>query len=100
MARLRFDTEARKELTDAARWYAARSPSAGREFRKRVENELQRILRDPSALARYAGEIRFATVELFPFCIFYVIDDVGVLVLAVAHTSREPGYWRARRSNG
>lgn len=37
----------------------------------------------------------------FPFCIPYVAEEGRVIVLAVAHARREPGYWRERMvSNG
>jgi len=32
----------------------------------------------------------------FPFDLFYVIGDADILILAIAHESRRPGYWRSR----
>jgi len=35
-------------------------------------------------------------VDGFPFAIVYVELDAQILVLAVAHGKRRPGYWRER----
>jgi hypothetical protein len=32
----------------------------------------------------------------FPFALIYRIDIVGLVVVAVAHTKRQPDYWRGR----
>jgi hypothetical protein len=30
----------------------------------------------------------------FPFSVFYRSDSDGILIFAIAHNSREPGYWQ------
>jgi plasmid stabilization system protein ParE len=35
-------------------------------------------------------------VKGFPFSIFYRPDRDGIIVFAVAHQARQPGYWRSR----
>jgi hypothetical protein len=42
---------------------------------------------------------RRAVVDVFPFVVFYRIDESrrSITIVAVAHTSREPGYWGGRR---
>lgn len=41
---------------------------------------------------------RRAVVNGFPFVVFYRIDEPRrtVIIVALAPTSREPGYWRTR----
>jgi len=34
------------------------------------------------------------------WALIYLLEDETVLVLAVAHGSRRPGYWRSRRAEG
>jgi hypothetical protein len=40
--------------------------------------------------------VRFRLVDRFPYQIVLELRRESVLVLAVAHTSRRPGYWRRR----
>jgi toxin ParE1/3/4 len=35
-------------------------------------------------------------MDRFPFTIVYTELPDEVLIIAIAHASREPGYWRAR----
>jgi hypothetical protein len=32
----------------------------------------------------------------YPFCLFYVVLDARLVILAVAHVRRRPGDWRSR----
>ena len=43
-------------------------------------------------------EYRQAIVDVFPFVVFYRIDEVRrtLVIVAIAHTRREPGYWKTR----
>ncbi len=40
--------------------------------------------------------VRKWALRRYPFCLFYVVVDAGVVILAVAHVRRRPGYWRSR----
>jgi hypothetical protein len=40
--------------------------------------------------------VRRFLLPRFPFAVAYVIRGDDVLVLAIAHTRRRPGYWRGR----
>jgi toxin ParE1/3/4 len=35
----------------------------------------------------------------FPYGILYTIEPDYILILAVMHCSRKPGYWKSRRSS-
>jgi hypothetical protein len=35
-------------------------------------------------------------LSAFPFSIIYWVTDDAIIVLAVAHHRRRPGYWRGR----
>ena len=43
------------------------------------------------------GEIRHFVLRRFPFSVVYFVGDKVIYVLALAHGSRVPGYWRSRR---
>ncbi len=43
-----------------------------------------------------AGNYRRVNLSVFPFYIAYVIRGETVVLLAVAHSAREPEYWMKR----
>ena len=62
-----FHPEAKRELDEAATCYGA------------VDEHLRHFV-----------------LKRFPFSVVYAATDELVYIMAVAHGSREPGYWRAR----
>lgn len=97
-ALLRPDAEA--ELLAAWAWYEAQRSGLGDEFVACVEAALAIAARAPNAYPLIVGEVRRALVRRFPYGIFYMLESETVVVLAVAHARREPGYWRARLGEG
>jgi hypothetical protein len=45
-------------------------------------------------------DVRRARIGRFPWSFVYVVLSKQVLVVAVAHARRRPGYWRSRLSSG
>ncbi|MCB9760182.1 MAG: type II toxin-antitoxin system RelE/ParE family toxin [Alphaproteobacteria bacterium] len=94
---LAFKPEALDELEEAAAWYEARRPGLGMEFLAEIER-LNRLIRDhPEAcpIWRVGYPYRRAVARRFPYVLFYLVED-RVVVMAVAHARREPGYWLGR----
>ena len=95
------DAEAAEELADAARWYGRRRPGLGRDLIAAVRRAFATISENPHAFALVADVrpdlgVRRFTLQRFPFAIIYLELESELRVLAVAHGSREPGYWRRR----
>jgi hypothetical protein len=44
----------------------------------------------------FEEDIRRYLVRVFPYAILYSVEDDYVLIIAVMHLSREPGYWKDR----
>jgi plasmid stabilization system protein ParE len=96
---LRFDDEAVEEMDAAAKWYEARRENLGLEFVAEVRQALIAIANAPHTWPVAGGEPRARRFLLrrFPYSIVYIQLDAEIRILAVAHTSREPGFWRTRR---
>lgn len=99
--RIRFDHEAAEELEMAAQWYDARRTNLGLDFLAIVRDALERIEDRPQTwpLARDVPvelNVRRFVIRRFPYSIIFVELDAEIRVLAIAHTSREPGFWRGR----
>jgi len=83
-------------LIDAWLWYEQKRSGLGDEWVGCVEAVLGEIALDPALHVAVHGEVRRALVRRFPYAVFYVVEPAQVLVLAVAHVRREPGYWLDR----
>ena len=94
--RWEFHPEALEEYGHAARYYAARDPALALEFIAAVEDAIARIIEGPERWAPLEADIRRRLTRVFPYGILYVIEPAGIVILAVMHLSREPGYWRSR----
>jgi toxin ParE1/3/4 len=98
--RLTIDDEAQDEARQHVEWYAARNPRAAARLAELFIETLQRVVRHPLQFALMEGEnrndVRRARLDGFPIIVIYQLLDDEVFVVAIAHTSRQPGYWRAR----
>jgi toxin ParE1/3/4 len=91
-----FHPEAEAELGDAASFYEARVEGLGKAFADAVERTILFIRRYPEAGTRVDQFRRRVVVRGFPYSVVYQTQPDAVLILAVAHARRRPGYWRAR----
>ena len=101
MRRIRVDSEAARELEEAAAWYDTESPGAGHRLLDAFENALGILREDPLPLVAVPGEAgrlgaRRLLLHRFPFDIVMVAEGDAFVVIAVAHHSRRPGYWMER----
>ena len=93
----RFHPEALAEYEEAARYYAERQPDLDLRFIAAVEDAIARVCEAPERWRVFGGgEVRRHLTRVFPFGILYTVEPDYVLIVAVAHCSREPGYWRHR----
>lgn len=88
--------EASLEYEDAVAWYHERNPSAAERFRDAIRCRLGEIAQSPKRWPRLDEDHHFALVERFPYFIVYTprVDDV--LIVAISHSRRRPGYWQGR----
>jgi toxin ParE1/3/4 len=97
-ANVEFHRLARKDYDDGFDWFAARSIATAQRFKLAVDEAVRRIVDAPLSLPKLSGEYRWVRVTRFPYMIvFRVRGPDDVVVAAVAHTSRRPGYWRHRQ---
>ena len=94
--RYEFQPEALAEFEEAARYLATRQSGLEIRFIQSVENAIARVLESPRAFRVFDGEVRRCLTHVFPYAVLYVIEPDYILILAVMHCHREPGYWRHR----
>ena len=94
-----FHPEAHEEMIESARFYEERSEGLGSDFLIAVEETTRRIEQFPEAGPIDRANTRKRLVSGFPFTILYEIQPDRILVAAVMHQHRRPGYWRKRLSS-
>lgn len=91
-----FATEAELEAREAFLWYEARNPRSANRFEAQVVAALDRIAEAPEQGPEIEPGIRRMLLHRFPYALLYAIESDRILVLAVMHLRRRPGYWRGR----
>lgn len=113
--------DALEEMDSAFHFYESQVPRLGFRFLSAIEEGFHRILLNPQAwagslvepsppsrAARLVGSRQAALphqeptrtyrclVGPFPFALIYKIREKKIIVIAVMHMSRKPGYWKKR----
>jgi toxin ParE1/3/4 len=91
-----FHPEALDEYESAASYYAERDPELQLRFIESIENSIERILEAPTRWRVIDEDVRRCIAQVFPYGVLYTIEADFVLIVAVMHFSREPGYWKQR----
>jgi len=90
---VRVDRSALAEAEDASLWYASRSPTSRIEFVAELDRSIALIVEAPNRWPTYEAGTRRLVMQRFPFAIVYRVLPDLIQIVAVAHTSRRPGYW-------
>jgi toxin ParE1/3/4 len=93
---VRFHPQADHEYLSSLAWYKDRSLDAALDFESEFQRAVSAISEAPERWPVYFSPCRRYVLHQFPFSIVYRNLEEEVLVLAVAHGHRRPGYWRKR----
>jgi len=94
--RVRFFREASEEIEEAAKWYGRRSPAAEAAFLRDLDDAVAAILDAPQRWTAFVDGTSRYVFRKFPYSLIYFVDEDVVVIVAVAHDKRQPGYWRGR----
>ena len=89
---------AQSEAEAAARYYAKRNTLAALAFVAELDTAVAEIERAPHSFGEYIHGTRRLLFRSFPFSVVYRFDEKQILIVAIAHASRRPGYWAIRLS--
>lgn len=94
----RFHRDANAEYRAALAWYAARSLDAADGFAAEIAHGVRRIRELPHAWPMWRGrpDVRVRLVQRYPYSLVYIVRDPKIVIIAVAHQRRRPGYWLSR----
>ncbi len=92
--------EASAELDAAAIWYEQRRTDLGRDLLAEAARAIGLIDQSPETWPPWLEvphrDVRQFPLTRFPYRVLYVLRPDDVLVVAFAHTSRDPTYWLRR----
>lgn len=91
--------EAEQEFIEALGHYQTISPELGTRFYDVLSVLLQEAGEHPRRYRLYEPPVRRLMARGFPYAVLYVEKADRVLILAVMHLKRQPGYWRNRLNN-
>lgn len=96
--------EAEAEATQAALWYDRKQAGLGDDFLGELDAAIQSVADDPFGQPLWEASetpvpaIRRAVLKRFPYLVIFTIRDEEIVIAAVAHAHRNPGYWMDRLS--
>jgi plasmid stabilization system protein ParE len=101
MLKLRVLDEARLEFADVVRWYTQKQPSLAYDLATEYFACVERAGEYPKTGSLVTGlrvefEVRRFLLDRFPYAVIIACLDDELVVVAIAHQHRKPGYWIKR----
>ena len=96
MKPVKFHPQAESELAESSIFYNGRLPGLGDYFFAAVKLAGRQIQADPLRRPLCRDGTRKVTLPRFPYAVVYRDDPEQILIVAVAHGVRQPGYWQYR----
>ena len=93
---VRFLKGVKQELAKAEAWYAKVDEDLAADFYLKITLAVAEILNHPTRFPKDQTGVHRFLVDRFPYGILYKIEKNKIVVVAIMHTSRRPGYWRKR----
>jgi toxin ParE1/3/4 len=91
-----FHPAAEAEMIDAAVYYETKQKDLGRRFLVFVQEAIERIKINPLLHPVVYLDVRRCLTKTFPFAVLFRILHDRIVVMAVMHIHRDPGYWKNR----
>lgn len=95
--RFQYHPEAARELTSSIEYYEEKSEGLGADFLDELEEAIAQALAHPKSGSLLTNQHRRILLDRFPYEIIYEVDGNVILVNAVKHLKRKPGYWKSRK---
>jgi plasmid stabilization system protein ParE len=87
---------AEEEMTEAALFYELARSGFGDIFLDDIRHAIDTVRERPGLGERVEDEFHRVLARRFPFTVIYAIESHEIVVVAVAHQSRSPDFWKGR----
>ena len=96
MTSIVFLAPAEEEMLEASRYYERQAPGLGHDFLAEVQRVVHGVVENPQIGTVVRQPIRRRLIRGFPFGILYRVDADEIVIIAIMHLRRRPGYWADR----
>lgn len=83
-------------MNAAARWYEGQQDNLGKHFLAEVQAAGTKIRINPLIYRVIDGDVRSCPVKRYPYSVLFRIQGPLIVVVAVMHHRRNPGFWKGR----
>jgi plasmid stabilization system protein ParE len=87
---------AEQDIKDSVSHYKDQGHGLEKHFLKVIDQAFRIISENPSYFPYVKKRIRKFVIKGFPFCIFYIVQEEDIYILAVFHNKRNPKNWKSR----
>lgn len=94
--RARFLKPAELEVDEAIAYFDQQREGLGDRFEKDLQDTVSFIAERPLAGKALMLHVRKFRLRTFRYNVIYAVDVDEVIIVAVAHHRRRPGYWNSR----
>ena len=91
-----FHPEAVLEFEEAVKFYKQRGRKLGQRFAQEIRTTIAKIAAMPDRWRVVEQDVHICRARVFPNAVLYTIEADYILIVAIAHGKRRPGYWRHR----
>lgn len=91
-AKVEFLEEALNEILAAEEWYGTRSVAVDAA----IDAALSTVRDHPLAGHEYLFGTRRHLLRKYPYGLVYLVEGDTIVIVALAHLKRRPGYWKRR----
>ena len=92
----RFLEPAEAEVDEAVAYFDEQRDGLGDRFEQDLLDTVTFLTEYPFAGKALTKRVRKFRLRTFSYNVIYVVDPEEIMIVAVAHHRRRPGYWRAR----
>ena len=89
--------EAENDIRNAFEWYEGKRENLGKSFMLDVELTLDRIEEKPELYELIFESTRRALCRRFPYAIYFVVDNLNIVIVAILHQRQRPSVWQNRK---
>ena len=84
------------ELKSAVSWYLEQNEAAATNFADELDRAIDLVIASPRRWPVGERGTRKFVLQRFPYAVIYRENETTIVVLAIAHGHRHPGYWKDR----
>lgn len=92
--KLSYRPAAKADIQAAREWYRNQSSALEERFAAAVAETIRSILEYPRAYQSVEPDVRRARLNIFPYHVYYSVENETLVVLAVLHGKRHPDTWK------